>query len=39
MNKILLTIILLSSLTFAQVSADLTIENQQVVGTDFFFDI
>jgi len=39
MNKIFLILILFGSLTFAQVSADLTIENQQVVGTDFFFDI
>ncbi len=39
MNKIFLILILLGSLTFAQVSADLTIENQQVVGTDFLFDI
>ena len=39
MNKIFLILILLGNLTFAQVSADLTIENQQVVGTDFFFDI
>jgi hypothetical protein len=39
MNKILLILSLLGSLTFAQVSADLTIENQQVVGTDFLFDI
>lgn len=39
MNKIFLILILLGSLTFAQVGADLTIENQNVVGTDFFFDI
>jgi len=39
MNKIFLILILLGSLTFAQDSADLTIENQNVVGTDFFFDI
>lgn len=39
MNKIFLILILLGNLTFAQVSADLTIENQQVIGTDFFFDI
>ena len=24
---------------YGQVSADLTIENQQAVGTDFFFDL
>jgi hypothetical protein len=39
MNKLLLIIVILSSLVFGQVSADLTIENQQVVDTDFFFDI
>ncbi len=39
MNKIFLIITLLVSITYGQVSADLTIENQQVVGTDFFFDI
>lgn len=39
MNKIFLIIISLGSLAIAQVSADLTIANQQVVGTDFFFDI
>jgi hypothetical protein len=39
MNKIFLIIILIGSLTFSQVSADLTIENQNVVGTDFLFDI
>ena len=39
MNKLFLILLLLSTLTFSQVSADLTIENQQVVGTDFFFDI
>jgi hypothetical protein len=39
MNKIKIIFLFLSNLLFAQVSADLTIENQQAVGTDFFFDI
>lgn len=39
MNKLLLALLILCSISFAQVSADLTIENQQVVGTDFLFDI
>lgn len=39
MNKLLITFILLSGFTFSQVSADLTIEYQEVVGTDFFFDV
>ena len=39
MNKIFLIIALLGSITYGQVSADLTIDNQQVIGTDFFFDI
>lgn len=41
--KIFLTtvniILLFVTTIFPQVSADLTIENQQVVGTEFFFDI
>jgi hypothetical protein len=39
MKKLFMIIIILSSVLYGQVSADLTIENQQVVGTDFFFDI
>ena len=38
-NKIIIILVMLSSITFGQVTADLTIENQEVVGTDFFFDI
>jgi hypothetical protein len=38
--KMILSVLLLFAGTiFPQVSADLTIENQHVVGTDFFFDI
>ena len=39
MKKILLIIAVLTTMNFGQVSADLTIENQEVVGTDFLFDI
>ncbi|MBV6422036.1 MAG: hypothetical protein DAHOPDDO_03324 [Ignavibacteriaceae bacterium] len=40
MNKLLLTIAILSSIVYGQVTADLTIENQQAVGdTVFYFDI
>ena len=39
MNKIFLIVLLLSTLTFSQVSADLTIENQLAIGNDYFFDI
>jgi len=38
-KKILLIIAVLTTMNFGQVSADLTIENQEVVGTDFLFDI
>ncbi|MCU0347054.1 MAG: T9SS type A sorting domain-containing protein [Saprospiraceae bacterium] len=36
---ILLAILSLTNLLSAQVEVELTIENQQVVGTDFFFDV
>jgi hypothetical protein len=42
MKKLILTLcvlLLFAGTMFSQVSVDLTIENQQVVGTDFFFDI
>ena len=39
MKKLLLIILILTGINYGQVSADLTIENQQVVGTDFFFDV
>ena len=39
MNKIIIVFLFLSNLLFAQVTADLTIENQQALGADFFFDI
>jgi hypothetical protein len=39
MKKLLLIILILTGINYGQVSADLTIENQQVVGTDFFFDL
>lgn len=39
MKKFLIIIIVFHNVVFGQVSADLTIENQQVVGTDFFFDL
>ncbi len=45
MKRLLILIILFSSVSFGQpqphpeVFVDLTIENQQVVGTDFFFDL
>ena len=39
MKKFLIIIIMLNGMVYGQVSADLTIENQGVVGTDFFFDI
>ena len=42
MKKLLTTIfmlLLIINTIFPQVTADLTIENQQVSGTDFFFDI
>jgi len=39
MNKLLLIIIILTATMYGQVSADLTIENQEVVGTDFLFDL
>ncbi len=39
MKKFLLIILILTGINYGQVSADLTIENQQVVGTDFFFDL
>ena len=35
----LCALLLFGGTLFPQVTADLTIENQQVVGTDFFFDI
>jgi len=34
MKKLLLITIILNGIVFGQVSADLTIENQEVVGTD-----
>ncbi len=39
MKKLFLIILVLNGINFGQVSADLTIENQHVVGTDFFFDL
>lgn len=39
MNKIIIIVLLLSGLTFSQVNVDLTIENQETVGNDYFFDI
>jgi hypothetical protein len=39
LTMILSALLLFAGTSFPQVSADLTIENQQVVGTDFFFDI
>lgn len=39
MNKLLMIFAMLCNSMFGQVSADLTIENQEAVGTDFFFDI
>jgi len=39
MKNLLMIIVILNAAMYGQVSADLTIENQQVVGTDFFFDI
>ena len=39
MKNLLMIIVILNTAIYGQVSADLTIENQQAVGTDFFFDI
>ncbi len=39
MNKFLILFIVFGSLVFGQVTVDLTIENQQAVGSDFFFDL
>jgi hypothetical protein len=39
MKKFLITFLVYNAIVFGQVSADLTIENQHVVGTDFFFDM
>ncbi len=39
MNKLIIVFLILSSIVLGQVTVDLTIENQQAVGTDFFFDI
>lgn len=39
MNKIIFIILLLSGFSFSQVNVDLTIENQETVGNDYFFDI
>ena len=39
MKKLLMMIVILSGVIYGQVSADLTISNQQVVGTDFLFDL
>ena len=39
LKLILSAILLFAGTLFPQVTADLTIENQQAVGTDFFFDI
>lgn len=39
MKKFFLIIGILSAVIYGQVSADLTVENQQVIGTDFFFDL
>lgn len=37
--KTVFVLLIFSATIFSQVTADLTIENQQAVGTDFFFDI
>jgi hypothetical protein len=39
MKKLFMIVAILSTVIYGQVSADLNIENQQVVGTDFFFDL
>jgi len=39
MKKIFILIVIFSVISYGQVSADLTIENQEVVGTDFLFDL
>jgi hypothetical protein len=39
LTMILSALLLFAGTLFPQVSADLTIENQNVVGTDFFFDL